>query len=211
MKKITFTKPGTMLYPLPAVMVSCGDDPSSYNIVTVAWTGTVNTDPPIVYISLRKSRHSHGIISRTREFVINLTSKELLTTMDFCGVKSGRDTDKFKTRGLTPLAASVVHCPMIAESPVNLECKVRDILEFPSHDMFIADVVAVHATESLMDEKGKLHLEKAGLITFSHGAYYDLAKKPLGTFGYSVKRRKTKPQSQKKPMPKRSNKRTERE
>ena len=102
-------------------MVSCGDDPSSYNIVTVAWTGTINTDPPIIYISLRKSRHSHGIISRTREFVINLTSKELLSSMDFCGVKSGRDTDKFKARGLTPLDASVVHCPMIAESPVNLE------------------------------------------------------------------------------------------
>ena len=192
MKKITFSKPGTMLYPLPVVMVSCGDEPSAYNITTVAWTGTINSEPPILYISLRKSRHSHGIISKTREFVINLTSKDLIAAMDYCGVKSGRDVDKFAVKGLTPVKATLVNCPMIAEAPVSIECKVRDIVEYPSHDMFIADVVAVHAAEALMNEKGKLELEKAGLITFSHGAYYDLAKKPLGTFGYSVRRRKAK-------------------
>ncbi len=192
MKKITMNKPGAMLYPIPAVMVSCGEEPSSYNIITIAWTGTVNTEPPIVYISIRKSRHSHAIIKRTGEFVINLTNRELAPSMDYCGVKSGRDTKKFKDRGLTPVPATMLSCPMIEESPVNIECKVRDIIEFPSHDMFLADVVAVHADETLMSPSGKLELEKAGLIAFNHGAYYDLAKKEIGSFGYSVKRRKTK-------------------
>jgi len=181
-----------MLYPLPAVMVSCGDEVSGYNIITVAWTGIVNTEPPILYISVRKSRHSHSIIQRTGEFVINLTGKNLAETMDFCGVRSGRTVNKFAERGLTPVPASKINCPMIAESPVNLECKVRQVIEFPSHDMFLADVLAVHAEADLMDETGKLHLEKAGLLAFSHGAYYELPRRSLGTFGYSVKRRRTK-------------------
>ncbi len=184
-------KPGAMLYPLPAVMVSCGDEISGYNIITIAWTGTVNTEPPIVYISIRKSRHSHAIIKRTGEFVINLTNRELTPAMDYCGVKSGRTVNKFKDKHLTATPATMLSCPMIGESPVNLECKVRDIIEFPSHDMFLADVVAVHADESLMSPSGKLELEKAGLITFSHGEYFDLAKKAIGSFGFSVKRRKT--------------------
>ena len=181
-------KPGNMLYPLPAVMVSCADKKGNSNILTVAWAGTVCTNPPMVSISVRPERYSYPILKETGEFVINLTTKELAFATDYCGVKSGRDVDKFKEMGLTPIPASEVKAPMIKESPVNIECKVRQILPLGSHDMFLADVVAVHADEKYMDEKHKFHLEQAEPIIYSHGSYFGCGEL-LGTFGYSVKKR----------------------
>ena len=187
MGKLDF-KPGNMLYPLPAVMVSVRDKEGNDNIITVAWTGTVCTNPPMVSISVRPERYSYPILKETGEFVINLTTKELAFATDYCGVKSGRDVDKFKEMGLTPIPASEVKAPMIKESPVNIECKVRQILPLGSHDMFLADVVAVHADEKYMDEKHKFHLEQAEPIIYSHGSYFGCGEL-LGTFGYSVKKR----------------------
>ena len=181
-------KPGNMLYPLPAVMVSVTDGKGEDDIITVAWTGTICTNPPMVYISVRPERFSYHMIKETGEFVINLTTKELAFATDYCGVKSGRDVDKFKEMGLTPIPASEVKAPMIKESPVNIECKVRQILPLGSHDMFLADVVAVHADEKYMDEKHKFHLEQAEPIIYSHGSYFGCGEL-LGTFGYSVKKR----------------------
>ena len=154
-------KPGNMLYPLPVVMVSLADRDGRPNIITLAWVGTVCTNPPMVSISVRPERYSYPILKETGEFVVNLTTKELAFATDYCGVKSGRDVDKFKEMGLTPIPASEVKAPMIKESPVNIECKVRQILPLGSHDMFLADVVAVHADEKYMDEKHKFHLEQA--------------------------------------------------
>jgi flavin reductase (DIM6/NTAB) family NADH-FMN oxidoreductase RutF len=190
MKKVTF-KPGTMVYPVPAVMVSCGSTADSYNIITIAWTGIINSEPPMTYISVRKSRHSHGIIMRDREFVINLGTEKLAMKLDLCGVRSGRELDKFKSQGLTPIPATTVNCPMIQESPVNVECRVTQVLEFPSHDMFIAEIVAVSASEDYMNKNGKLDLERAGLLCYSHGEYYGLSK-AIGKFGFSVMKAKTK-------------------
>lgn len=187
-------KPGNMLYPLPVVMVSMADKNGKNNIITIAWAGTVCTNPPMVSISVRPERYSYPILKETGEFVINLTTKDLVYATDYCGVKSGRDVDKFKEMGLTPIAASVVRAPMIEESPVNLECQVRDVQELGSHAMFLAEVMAVHADERYMDEEHKFHLEKAEPIVYSHGAYL-LCGEQLGTFGYSVRRkpeRKTK-------------------
>ena len=185
----TALKPGTLLSPVPAVMVSCGRDEEK-NILTIAWTGIINSQPPMTYISVRKSRHSHGIISREREFVINLTTEELAFAADWCGVKSGADADKFKEMKLTAVPASVVKAPMIGESPVNIECKVRQIMPLGSHDMFLADVVAVHADEKYMDENHKFHLEQAEPIMYSHGSYFGCGEL-LGTFGYSVRKKRT--------------------
>ena len=168
-------KPGNMLYPLPVVMVSLADRDGRPNIITLAWVGTVCTNPPMVSISVRPERYSYPILKETGEFVINLTTKELAFATDYCGVKSGRDVDKLKA-------------PMIKESPVNIECKVRQILPLGSHDMFLADVVAVHADEKYMDEKHKFHLEQAEPIIYSHGSYFGCGEL-LGTFGYSVKKR----------------------
>lgn len=187
-------KPGNMLYPLPVVMVSMADKNGKNNIITIAWAGTVCTNPPMVTISVRPERYSYSILKETGEFVINLTTKDLVYATDYCGVKSGRDVDKFKEMELTPIAASIVRAPMIEESPVNLECQVKDVQELGSHDMFLAEVVAVHADERYMDEEHKFHLEKAEPIVYSHGAYL-LCGEQLGTFGYSVRRkpeRKTK-------------------
>lgn len=184
-------KPGTMIYPLPAVMVSCGSEPSAYNILTVAWTGTVCTAPPMTYISIRKERHSYNIIRDTGEFVINLTTEKLAFATDFCGVRSGRDIDKFTQLGLTPIPASVVKAPLIDESPVNIECRVTQIIELGSHDMFLAEVLSVNVDEKYIDESGKFRLEAARPICYSHGSYFGLAKE-LGTFGYSVMKPKTK-------------------
>lgn len=184
-------KPGTLLSPIPAVMVSCGTGPEA-NIITIAWTGIINSDPPYTYISVRKSRHSHQLLVKEREFVINLTNEKLLFATDYCGVKSGANIDKFKEMGLTKEEAAIVACPMIAQAPVSIECKVFDIREFPSHDMFMAEIVAVHAQEELMQKSGRLALEKAGLICFSHGDYLGLSTPRLGTFGYSVMKPKTK-------------------
>lgn len=182
-------KPGNMLYPLPAVMVSVADKAGNSNIITLAWVGTVCSDPAMVSISVRKERFSHHMLKETGEFVINLTTEKLVRAMDACGVKSGRDTDKFKEMGLTAAAASTVKAPLIAESPVNIECKVRQVLELGSHDMFVAEVTAVQADEAFMDDKNRFCLDKAGLIAYSHGTYYSLGK-ALGTFGYSVRRKK---------------------
>lgn len=181
-------KPGNMLYPLPVVMVSAADKEGRDDIITVAWAGTVCTNPPMVSISIRPERYSYHMIRETGEFVINLTTEELAFATDYCGVKSGRDVDKFKEMGLTPIPASEVKAPMIKESPVNIECKVRQILPLGSHDMFLADVVAVHADEKYMDEKHKFHLEQAEPIIYSHGSYFGCGEL-LGTFGYSVKKR----------------------
>ena len=183
MAKITF-KPGTMLNPVPAVMVSCGEKGNN-NIITIAWTGIINSDPPITYISVRKERYSHDIIERSGEFVINLTTQKLAFAADFCGVRSGRDIDKFEAQKLTALKSRVVSCPSIEESPVNIECKVLEMKEFPTHDMFIAEIVSVSVDDSLMDEN-------ADLVAYSHGQYMAMYRKPIGRFGYSVMKPKTK-------------------
>ena len=182
-------KPGNMLYPLPAVMVSVTDGKGEDDIITVAWTGTICTNPPMVYISVRPERHSYHMIKETGEFVINLTTEKLAKATDFCGVRSGRDVDKFKETGLTREKADIVSAPMIQESPVSIECKVKEIKELGSHHMFLADVLAVHADEAYMDEKNKFQLNQSHLMVYSHGEYLGLGKK-LGTFGYSVKKKK---------------------
>ena len=194
MKKQTW-KAGNMVYPLPVVMVSCKEEGKPANIVTVAWTGTVCTNPAMVYISVRPERHSYDMIKNSGEFEIKLTTKDLTFATDYCGVRSGRDVDKFKEMKLTPLPASQVGAPLIGESPVNIECKVEQILPLGSHHMFLAKVVAVNIDEQYLDEKGKFHLEKANPVVYSHGEYYDLGEL-VGTFGYSV--RKTKPNKKKK-------------
>lgn len=190
MSKINF-KPGTMLNPVPAVMVSCGTEEKP-NIITVAWTGIVNSEPPMTYVSVRKERFSHDLIQSSGEFVINLTTEELAFATDFCGVRSGRDLDKFKEMNLTPAPAEKVSCPVIKESPVNLECKVREVHEYGSHDMFVADILNVQVDESIMDENGRFRLDQAGLLAYNHGEYFGLKKQPLGKFGYSVMKAKTK-------------------
>lgn len=188
MSKVNF-KPGNMLYPLPAVMVSCGDINGVSNILTVAWTGTICTNPPMAYISVRPERHSYPIIRESGEFVINLTTRQLVRATDYCGVRSGRQQNKWEDCHLTPVAADTVKCPMIEESPVNIECKVRRVLELGSHHMFIADVTAIHVDDRYLDEKNTLHLDQANLLAYSHGTYFDLGK-TLGTFGYSVRKKK---------------------
>lgn len=176
-----------MLYPLPVVMVSVADAAGQYNIITLAWVGTVCSEPPMVSISVRPERYSYSIIKETGEFVINLTTRELAFATDYCGVKSGRDVDKFKEMKLTALPGTKVKAPLIGESPVNLECKVKQVLSLGSHDMFVAEVAAVHADRRYMDEQGRFHLEKADPIVYSHGAYLTCGEK-LGTFGYSVRK-----------------------
>ena len=182
-------KPGNMLYPLPVVMVSCADKEGNSNIITVAWTGTVCTNPPMVYISVRPERHSYQMIRETGEFVINLTTKDLAFATDFCGVRSGKDIDKFSEMKLTKEKASQVAAPMIGESPVNIECKVTEVKELGSHHMFLANVAAVHVDERYMNENQKFELGKAQPLAYSHGEYYQLGEL-LGTFGYSVKKKK---------------------
>lgn len=182
-------KPGNMLYPLPVVMVSAADKEGRDDIITVAWAGTVCTNPPMVSISIRPERYSYHMIRETGEFVINLTTEELAFATDYCGVKSGRDVDKFKETGLTREKAEKVKAPMIAEAPVSIECKVKEIRELGSHHMFIAQVAAVHSDEKYMDEKNRFDLNRARPIVYSHGEYLGTGKK-LGTFGYSVKKAK---------------------
>ena len=184
-------KPGNMLYPVPAVMVSCQRGDEKPNIITVAWAGTICSDPAMVSISVRKERYSHNIIKESGEFVINLTTKRLCRATDYCGVRSGKDTDKFADMHLTPEKSVKINAPAIKESPVNIECKVKDIIELGSHDMFLAKVTAVQVDESLLDEKGKLDLNKAHLVAYSHGEYQTFDD-ILGTFGYSVKKKDKK-------------------
>jgi len=182
-------KPGTMLYPIPAALVTCGDSEENYNIVTVAWTGTLCSDPAMAYISLKPSRHSYEIIKTTREFVINLTTENLARATDYCGVKSGRDVNKFNDMKLTIEKASKVSAPLIKESPVNIECQVIEILPLGSHHMFVAKVLAVNVDDQYIDTKNKFHLDDANPICYSHGQYYGL-KKSLGSFGFSVSKKK---------------------
>ncbi|SDA38055.1 NADH-FMN oxidoreductase RutF, flavin reductase (DIM6/NTAB) family [Lachnospiraceae bacterium G11] len=180
-------KPGNMLYPVPAVMVSCGREGEKPNIITLAWVGNVCSDPVMLTISVRKNRYSYDIIKETGEFVVNLTNRELARACDWCGVKSGRDFDKYKEMGLTPSKSETVKAPGIAESPVSIECKVKDIVELGTHDMFVAEVTAVTVDDKYMDESGKFDLDTADLIAYSHGEYFTLGEK-LGKFGFSVKK-----------------------
>ena len=196
MAKINW-KPGTMISPLPAVMVSCGSIPEDYNIITIAWTGTICTNPPMCYISVRKNRHSHAILMKEKEFVINLTTEELAKPTDWCGVRSGQNYDKFKTMNLTPGKAKVVKAPIIEESPLHIECKIVEIKELGSHDMFIAEVVNVIADDKYIDEQGAFKLEDSKLLVYAHGQYYKMGK-GIGRFGHSVKKKKKKKKSSKK-------------
>ena len=189
MSKVTW-KPGTFLYPLPAVMVSCGDMEKS-NIITVAWTGIINTDPAMVYISVRSSRYSYNLIKEKGEFIINLTTKDLAYATDWCGVKTGAKIDKFKEMKLTKEKAKFVKCPMIKESPVSVECKVKEVRELGSHHMFVAEVLAINADEKYIDDKGAFDISKCDLIAYSNGNYYSLGKK-IGRFGFSVQKNKKK-------------------
>ncbi len=179
-----------MIYPLPAVMVSCGANEAEYNIITIAWTGTLCTNPPMCYISVRPGRHSYNIIKKNREFVINLTTKELAKATDWCGVKSGKNVDKFKAMHLTPGKAQVVNAPTIEEAPVNIECKVTEIIPLGSHDMFMAEVVHVQADERYLNSQTNAFLlGDAGLVNYAHGNYYEQGKH-IGRFGYSVQKKK---------------------
>ncbi len=180
-------KPGTMIYPLPALLVSCGAAPEEYNVFTVAWSGTICTNPAMCYISVRPERHSYDVICRNMEFVLNLTTEELARATDWCGVRSGRDYNKFEEMNLTPGKASCVQAPIVMESPLSIECRVKEIVHLGSHDMFIAEVVNVQADERFLDENGKWHLEKSNPLVYLHGGYYGLGEL-IGKFGWSVKK-----------------------
>lgn len=187
-KKISIN-PKPYLFPLPAVMVSCGSTVENQNIITISWTGVISSVPPTVYVSIRPERFSHAIIKEEKEFVINLTTKDLLEETDFCGVKSGRNLTKFKEADLTAIPAQKVACPLIAEAPVNLECKVKKVENFGSHDAFIAEVVAINISEEFIDlEKGKIFGEKLELISYSFGSYR-LVRDILGKSGFSVRKK----------------------
>ena len=183
-------KPGTLLAPAPPALISCGTM-EEHNVLTAAWTGIVNSEPPMTYVSIRPQRHSHGIIKESGEFVINLPTEAIVKATDLCGVKSGRDVDKFALAGLTAEPSNLVAAPGIAECPISLECRVREITSLGSHDMFLADIVAVDVDPKYVDEKGALHMEKAGLLAYAHGAYFGLGKQ-LGTFGFSVRKKPLK-------------------
>ena len=183
-------KPGTLLAPAPPALVSCGTM-EEHNVLTAAWTGIVNSEPPMTYVSIRPQRHSHSIIQENGEFVINLPTEAIVKAIDLCGVKSGRDVDKFALAGLTAEPSNLVAAPGIAECPISLECKVREVTHLGSHDMFLADIVAVDVEPKYVDEKGALHMEKAGLLAYAHGAYFGLGKQ-LGTFGFSVRKKPLK-------------------
>lgn len=190
MEKQSFN-PGAMLNPVPVVMVSCGNE-KEQNIITVAWTGTINSDPPMTYVSIRKERHSHHMIKESGQFVINLCTEALVLAADYCGVKSGRDTDKFHAQNLTLGWGEKIGCPIIKESPVNLECVVKEIHEYGSHDMFTGEIVNVQVDKNIIDANGRIRLDQANLICYSHGEYFGLKREALGKFGYSVMKPKTK-------------------
>lgn len=181
-----------MIYPLPAAMISCGNTPEEYNIITVSWVGTICSDPPMCYISVRPSRHSHEIIKRTGNYVINLTTEALARATDWCGVRSGRDFNKFEEMKLTAGKATLVEAPLIEESPVCIECRVKEIIPLGSHDMFISEVVNVKADDQYLDPvTGRFDMQNAGLLAYSHGHYYGLGKR-IGKFGWSVEKKKKK-------------------
>lgn len=183
-------KAGNMLYPLPAVMVSCKKPGEKANIITVAWTGTVCTNPAMLYISVRPERHSYAILRETGEFVVNLTTEKLVRETDICGVRSGRDIDKFEELHLTEEASQHITAPCIKECPVNIECRVTQVLEPGSHHIFLAEVLAVHVDETYLDKNGKFHLNDAGLLVYSHGEYHAVGEL-LGTFGYSIRKKES--------------------
>ena len=189
-------KPGTLVYPLPAVMVSVGAVPEEYNIITVSWVGTICSEPAMCYISVRKSRHSHSILLKNNEFVINLTNEDLAYATDWCGVKSGKDINKFEAMKLTPQKAEVVKAPIIAESPLSIECRITQVLELGTHDMFIAEVLNIQADERFIDPAtDRFKMEEAKLIAYSHGHYYKLGEE-IGKFGWTVQKR----QKDKRPL-----------
>ena len=189
-------KPGTLMAPVPPALVTSGDGEHA-NVFTAAWTGIVCSEPAMTYVSIRPSRYSHEIISKTGEFVINLPCESIAKATDLCGVKSGRDVDKFELTGLTPEPSAMVAAPSIAQCPISLECKVRQVLPLGSHDMFLAEIVGVGVDERFVDEKGALHMEKCGLLAYSHGAYFGLGKQ-LGTFGFSVRKKPVKKRTYRK-------------
>ncbi len=191
-----YWKPGNMLYPVPAVMVSCQRQGEKPNIITVAWAGTICSDPAMVSVSIQKKRYSYAIIRDSGEFVVNLTTKKLAKATDYCGVRSGKDVDKFAETGLTPCPSQLVSCPGIAESPVNIECRVTEIKSLGSHDLFLAQVVSVGVEDALLDASGRLRLSRSGLMVYSHGSYFEVGQQ-IGSFGYSVKK-KNKQNRQKK-------------
>lgn len=182
-------KPGTMIYPLPAVLVSCGATPEEYNVLTVSWTGTICSNPPMCYVSIRPERHSYDIIKRTGAFVINLTNRDLEFATDFCGVKSGRECNKFEMANLTPQKAEFVDAPIVLESPVSIECKVMEVKPLGSHDMFIAEVVNVVVEDSYLQENGQLDMAAMNLLAYNHGQYFDVTN-PRGFFGWSIRKKK---------------------
>ncbi len=190
-------QPGNMLYPIPAVMVSCQKEGEKPNIITVAWAGNVCSSPAMLSISVRKERHSYAAIKETGEFVVNLVDRKLVRAADWCGVRSGRDYDKFAEMKLTPLESQKIAAPGIAESPVNIECRVKEVLELGSHDMFVAEVLCVTVDDKYMDDKGRFDLGAADLIAYNHGEYFNLGEK-LGKFGYSVAKKKTGKNGRKK-------------
>lgn len=183
-------KPGNLIAPVPAAMVSCGTMEKP-NIITIAWTGNVSSSPAKVSISVRPERYSYGLIKESGEFVLNLTTAALVRAADFCGVRSGREVDKFAQLGLTPLPAREVACPLVGESPVNLECRVCDVIPLGSHDLFLADVLAVHVEEELVDDHGRLRMDQCHLAAYAHGEYFALGKK-VGSFGFSVRKKRKK-------------------
>ncbi len=185
----THWKPGTTIYPIPAVMVSCGHNPAEYNIITVAWTGTINSKPPMCYISVRPERHSYAIIKRTEEFVINLTTEKLARATDWCGVRSGAKYNKWEKMNLTPVPGRIVKAPVIDESPVNVECVVKDIVELGSHHMFISEVVGVSVDDAYLNDQDAFSFSKAHPLVYSHGHYFGLGK-IIGKFGWSVQKKK---------------------
>lgn len=188
-------KPGTMIYPLPAVLVGCGDAPENWNVLTVAWTGTVCTDPPMCYVSVRPERHSHALLTRTGEFTINLATAGMARAVDWCGVRSGRDCDKFAEMGLTPGRGAVVAAPTVEEAPISIECRVRQVLPLGSHDMFLAEVVNVQADERYLDAGGRLDFERARPLVYSHGEYFGLGG-AIGRFGWSVRKKPQAPRGE---------------
>lgn len=184
-------KPGTMIYPLPAVLVGCGNTPENYNLITIAWTGILCTNPPMCYISVRPERHSYSLIQQTKEFTINLTTEDLAFATDWCGVKSGRDFNKFKECGLHAIPGKKIQAPIVGESPLSLECRVKASIPLGSHEMFIAKIVHIQADQRYMDpETGKFDLEKSGLLVYEHGHYYKTGDS-IGHFGWSVKKKDT--------------------
>lgn len=183
---------GTLLGPLPVVMVTAGDAEKESNIITIAWTGIVNTKPPMTYISVRPERYSYRMIDESGEFVINLVDRKMAEAADYCGVKSGKETDKWKETGLHKEVSEKVKCPQIAESPLSLECRVRDKIELGSHHMFLAEILCVRAREDIVDENNRLCIAESGLVSYAHGGYFGLEEESVGRFGFSVMKQKTK-------------------